>query len=218
MSQLLSLNKASGGQLKKSKVGIIGMGRLGQQISIMLLGFRPDIFYYDIKEKIDFLEPSLEPILDRVDSIGKLFEICDNVLILATQQEDGSPIVTKEHIDCIDDDRGVLLINVSRGSNLCPDALMYGLNNEKLVGASLDVTDSYSDGVLERFKKYRQLWLSGHIAGKSVASRMATDDYVFKKLAIWAVKKGFVRDVTARELMEEEQNIREMRINNNDLN
>lgn len=197
VQQLLSLVKMNRLQLTGSNIGIIGMGRIGQQVTKMLLGFNPDIRYYDVKEEVKFFDEDLGQMVERVD-LDTLFKKSNTVIISATAND--KSIVTKEHMDLING--GVILINVSRGINLDADVLLYGVNKDKIIAASLDVVDSYTDKQLAELKAAeheRDIYLTSHLAGKALPARYITDMYVFKKLVGWAEARNLIKGVPNHE-------------------
>ena len=90
--------------------------------------------------------------------------------------------------------RTSMIINVSRGSVINQDDLIYSLQNKKIAGAALDVFDN-EPKINNKFKKLQNILLSPHNASATLETRnkMATlSKENIKDLLIRKRKKNFI--------------------------
>lgn len=121
-------NKMSGCMLKDKKIGIIGMGRIGQRVASLLQGFGVEIAYTDIvKKNLPYSYMSKEALLEWADIISIHSSAC----------EEGKYIIGEEDIQHMKKD--AYLVNTSRGKFVDEGALYQALKEQRLQGAALDV-------------------------------------------------------------------------------
>jgi lactate dehydrogenase-like 2-hydroxyacid dehydrogenase len=117
--------KASG-----KRVGILGLGRIGQVIARRLEGFDCEISYHS--------RNPVEGVGYRyADSPRELAAGCDVLIVAAAGGPDSAKLVDAGVIDAIGPDG--YLINIARGSVVDEDALVAALLAGRLAGAGLDV-------------------------------------------------------------------------------
>lgn len=121
-------NKMSGCMLKDKKIGIIGMGRIGQRVASLLQGFGVEIAYTDIvKKDLPYSYMTKEALLEWADIISIHSSTC----------EEGKYIIGEEDIRHMKKD--AYLVNTSRGKFVDEGALYQALKEHRLQGAALDV-------------------------------------------------------------------------------
>lgn len=120
----------SGTELYEKTLGIIGMGRIGQEVAKRALAFGMKIIAYDIVEVqtgLDVQQVSWEELLSQADMI---------TLHLPLTEETKHLISDKEFEKMKE---GVILINASRGGTVDEPALLRALESGKVRAAALDV-------------------------------------------------------------------------------
>ncbi len=120
-------NKYSGIELSGKTLGIIGFGRIGKALAGKASALGMNIVYYDKSRNENNLYTymSLNELLVKADFIS--------VHVSATDK----PLIGKDEIDMMKD--GVIIINTARGGVIDEEALLNGLNGNKLGGAGIDV-------------------------------------------------------------------------------
>lgn len=120
-------NKMSGCMLKDKKVGIIGIGRIGQRVASLLQAFGAEIAYTDIEKKDT-----------SYSFMGKreLLEWSDIVSIHSSACDEGY-IIGKEDFRYMK--KEAYLVNTSRGKFIDEEALYQALKDHRIQGAALDV-------------------------------------------------------------------------------
>ncbi len=136
--------KYSGGlQVRGRTLGIIGFGRIGQELARIAMGVGMKVLASDLEEKdvnINIPVPdnntvSLTMHLKTV-SFEKILRESDFISIHVPGGKTGS-LINNEEISRMKD--GVFLINTARGGVINEDALLAALDSGKVGGAALDV-------------------------------------------------------------------------------
>jgi len=120
----------SGTELYEKTLGIIGMGRIGQEVAKRALAFGMKTIAYDIVEvqtDLDVQQVSWEELLSQADMI---------TLHLPLTEETKHMISDKEFEKMKE---GVILINASRGGTVDEPALLRALKSGKVRAAAMDV-------------------------------------------------------------------------------
>lgn len=123
---------SAGFELSGKTLGIIGFGRIGQKLCQMAKGVGMDVIAYDVYH-VDGIEQQLGMRYAELDEVLASADI----LSLHTPAIDGKPLVREETIAKMKD--GVVIINTSRGGNVCEADLIAALDSGKVKAAGLDV-------------------------------------------------------------------------------
>ncbi len=113
-----------------SRVGILGLGRIGSAIAQRLEAFDCDIAYHNRRKRSDTSYRYASSPLTLANSV--------DVLVIATSSgKDAPPLVGRDVLDALGPEG--YLINIARGSVVDEDALVDLLSRGELAGAGLDV-------------------------------------------------------------------------------
>ena len=116
--------------LSNKKVGIIGLGRIGQAIAKRCDAFDMDVSYFGRNRKSQFA-------YNYYDDLVKMATDMDFLIAAVPGGKETENIVNADIFNALGD-KGYF-INISRGSVVDEDALVYALQNYKIAGAGLDV-------------------------------------------------------------------------------
>lgn len=119
----------SGMEIQGKVLGIIGFGRIGQALAQKAKGLGMTVIFYDKKKKTDPKYPyrELEALLQESDFISIHTDSVKR------------PVIGREEVEKMK--RGVFLINAARGNVFDEEALLYGLESNRIGGLGLDVFD-----------------------------------------------------------------------------
>jgi len=120
----------SGIELYEKTLGIIGMGRIGQELARRAIAFGMKIIAYDVIEiqaDLEFRQVSLDELLAEADIISLHIPLTDKTRHMISSQE----------FEKMKD--GVIIINASRGGTVDENALLKALAQGKVRAAGLDV-------------------------------------------------------------------------------
>ena len=145
-TEFKSLKKkyGKGIELRGKTMGIVGLGRIGQQTAKYALGLGMKVIGTDAFAKEVTIDLGIEGIdasvtLNSVDFETVLAE-SDFISLHVPAQADGKPVIGKAEIEKMKE--GVILINLARGGIISEIDLLEGLNNGKVRGAAIDVYDN----------------------------------------------------------------------------
>lgn len=120
----------SGTELYGKTLGIIGIGRIGQELAKRALAFGMKVIAYDVidvKTDLNVKQVSLEELIAQADIITLHVPLTEKTKHLISDAE----------FEKMKD--GVIIINVSRGGTLDEEALLRALESGKIRAAALDV-------------------------------------------------------------------------------
>lgn len=153
------------------RVGVLGLGHIGQAVAKRLLGFDMWIGYTDLHE---------EPV--PYTYFGDLLTLAHNVQVLIVTAPGGSSthgIVNQQVLEALGPEG--ILINVGRGSVVDQPALIDALSSGRIAGAGLDV---FADEphVPDELRSMTTVVLEPHQAGATVESRAAVTELILRNL------------------------------------
>lgn len=133
---------ADGSQVSGRTLGIIGFGRIGQELARLAMGIGMQVLATDINDiEIDILvgTPDIQNAALAVKIKTVSFEkvLRDSDFISVHVPSIGRALIGTEEISRMQD--GVYLINTSRGGVIDEEALLTALDSGKVAGAALDV-------------------------------------------------------------------------------
>jgi D-3-phosphoglycerate dehydrogenase len=151
------------GQLLSGKqVGIVGLGRIGYRVAILLDAFGCKINYYDPWVKIKVPERWLSD-----STLEQLLMKSDIVSLHLPPQKNGKPLLDEISLNQIK--KGAIIINTARGSLIDEEALIKALLSGHIGAAGLDVLpeEPYNGKLLE----FSQVIMTPHVASNTNESR-----------------------------------------------
>ncbi|WP_091661004.1 2-hydroxyacid dehydrogenase [Alteribacillus iranensis] len=126
----------TGQDIHHSRLGIIGMGRIGEAVARRGTGFRMDIVYHNRSRK-----PEAErDIGARYVELDELLETSDFVCVTAPYTKETHHIIDKDALHKMKE--SAILVNSSRGGTVDEDALYDALKHGSIRGAGLDVFEN----------------------------------------------------------------------------
>lgn len=143
--KVLKKKYAKGVELRGKTIGIIGFGRIGQNLAKYALGCGMDVLAYDKFEynptiKLDFANGASINIDVKKASFEELLAKSDYISLHVPMQEDGSAVINEKEIALMKD--GVRIVNAARGGVINEDALIEALESGKIAYAGLDVYEN----------------------------------------------------------------------------
>jgi len=124
-----------GREVHGTKLGIIGMGRIGEQVAKRARGFEMSVRYHNRRRRED-VESSLGV---RYASFHELLGESDVVMLCVPLTRETRGMIDAAALAMMK--RTAILVNISRGPVVEMDALSDALQNKQIDAAALDVTD-----------------------------------------------------------------------------
>jgi len=159
-------------QVSGKRLGIIGMGRVGQIMARRARGFDMQIHYYNRKR----LPPEAELGAIYHASVEALLPHCDFLSIHCPATPETHHLLNRERIALLPDE--AVVVNTARGAVVDDDALIEALQSGKLFSAGLDVFNG-EPHIDPRYKTLDNTFLLPHIGS---ATRETRDGMGFRAL------------------------------------
>jgi D-3-phosphoglycerate dehydrogenase len=171
-------DRFKGHELAGKRLGILGLGRIGEKVAAYGTTFGMQVGAYDPYRK-DAL-----PGVVMKNTMDLLFNDTDVLSIhVPLNSETESMIGTKEIYAL---PKGSYLINTARGAIMDENALLDALLSEHLAGAALDVMSGERTGeispLIEYARTHSNLLITPHIGGATYESMRATEVFMARKL------------------------------------
>ena len=122
-----------GKQLTGSRLGILGMGRIGRALAKLARAFGMEIHYRNRSR----LSPEDEMNAKYHENIKSLFSVSDFLSICCPATKETENIINKESLEYFP--KGAIITNVARGDMINDEAMIEALNNRKIYAVGLDV-------------------------------------------------------------------------------
>jgi len=121
-------------QLSRRNLGIIGFGRIGKRVSEYGRSFGMRVFSYDpYLKSAEIASQGVIPVAELKD----LLQVCDVVILSATQLLGAKPILDRAEIEYFK--HGSILINTARGGLWNESAIAQALISGRIQGVGVDV-------------------------------------------------------------------------------
>lgn len=160
--------------IRGRKVGILGLGRIGQTIAKMTEMFGAEVHYHSRSRKG---APYLH-----FDNLADMARKVDVLFVITPGGEGTRHLVNAEVMDALGPEG--ILINVARGSVVDEAALVEALKDGRLGAAGLDVFED-EPRIPEALKAMENVVLLPHIGSATVETRQAMGDLVCDNLDAW---------------------------------
>lgn len=165
-------------EIRGKKIGIIGYGNIGAQLSVVAEAIGFDVYYYDMVEKLALGNAtkckSLEELLRKVDIISMHVD----------GRRENLNFIGEKEFDMMKD--GVIFLNLSRGHVVDIDALVKNIQSGKIIGAGVDVFPEEPKTNSESFESplrgLPNVILTPHIGGSTEEAQANIGNFVPGKI------------------------------------
>ena len=164
--QSFGMGEFLGLQVTGKRLGIFGMGRIGQAHAQRARGFNMQILYSNRSR----LKPELELGARYFADLKEMLPYCDILAIHAPASAATEKVINAETLALLP--KGAVLVNTARGSLIDEGALLDALKSGHLFAAGLDVFRSEPD-FDTRFAELPNVFLTPHIGSATVETRNA---------------------------------------------
>ena len=139
----LKKNYAGGSELKGKTLGIVGFGRIGQEVAKIAIGVGMNVIFYDLHNKeaeikIDFFDGSSKKFKLNSSSFNELLKESDFISLHVPAQKDY--IIGEKEFSVMKQGSGI--INASRGGVIDEESLIKYIENKNLSFAGLDTFEN----------------------------------------------------------------------------
>ena len=155
-----------GTQVTGKRLGIIGMGRVGQVTAKRARGFDMEIHYHNRKQLSSGTEAGaiFHPNLD------DMLPLCDFLALQCPNTAETQDLLNAERIARLPD--GAIVVNSARGAVVDEDALIAALKSGKIAAAGLDVYKN-EPSIRKDFAELDNVFLLPHVGSATKETRDA---------------------------------------------
>lgn len=169
-----------GHRIGGKRLGIVGMGRIGQAVAMRARAFGLSVHYHNRRRLPAVLEAQLaatwHPDLDAM--LGAV----DILTIHTPRNADSENLIDRRRIGLLG--AHVYVINASRGGILDEDALVEALEGGRLAGAGLDVWN-HEPAIDPRLLALPNVVMTPHMGSATMEGRVASGERVIANIRAW---------------------------------
>ncbi len=168
-------NFLMGKQLSDSRLGILGMGRIGRAVAERARSFGMKIHYHNRTR----LNKDLEKGAIYHDSLKSLLSVSDFFSINCPATKETKNILNDETINFFPD--GAVISNSARGDMINDDAMVKALKSGKIFSLGLDVYNGEPD-IHPDYLKLPNVFILPHLGSSTIKTRTAMADLAIKNM------------------------------------
>lgn len=161
----------AGGDLHRTTLGIVGMGRIGRAVTRRARGFDMNVVYTSPSE-VDVDAERLE--------LADLLSGADHVVLCVRLDDTTQGLISVDELAAMKST--AYLVNVARGPVVDTDALVEALAAGEIAGAALDVTDPEPLPGDHPLLEFDNCLVVPHIASASISTRMRMSQLAVENL------------------------------------
>jgi len=155
-----------GKQLTGTRLGILGMGRIGQKIAKIAKSLGMVIHYHNRSK----LKAEKEDGAIYHDNIKSLFAVSDVLSICCPATKETENMINKETVEYFP--KGAIITNVARGDIIEDEALIDALNRRKIYAVGLDVYKN-EPNLNSGYLKIKTAFILPHLGSATKDTRIA---------------------------------------------
>lgn len=172
-------NKTAKGsrEVRGKKLGIVGYGNIGKQLSVLAEAMGMQVYYYDLADRLSLGNAK------KCHTLEDLLAISDVVSLHLDDNANNKNFISEKEINAMKD--GAVLINLSRGFVVDIKALKTALESGKLSGAAVDVfpVEPRANGSFEtELMGVPNVILTPHVGGSTEEAQKDIADFVPGKI------------------------------------
>ena len=170
-----------GGRIGGRRIGILGMGRIGQAVAKRAAAFGMQIHYHNRKK----LRPEQEEALEATywESLDQMVARMDVVVVSCPHTPSTFHLLNARRLKLMKPD--AVLVNVSRGEVVDENALTRMLRAGELAGAGLDVFENAHD-INPRLRELPNVVLLPHMGSATIEGRVEMGEKVIINIKTFA--------------------------------
>ena len=165
-------------EIRGKKLGIIGYGNIGAQLSVVAEAMGMDVYYFDIEERLMLGNAT------KCNSLDELLQLADVVTLHVDGRPENSHMIGAAEFDKMKD--GVVFVNLSRGHVVEIEALKKAVESGKVRGTAVDVFPteplSNQDEFVSDLRGLPNTILTPHIGGSTLEAQANIADFVPGKI------------------------------------
>ena len=165
-------------ETRGKKLGIVGYGNIGSQLSVLAESMGMEVFLYDVAMKLPLGNAT------QLDTLEELMSSCDVISLHVPETPQTKNMISARQLDWMHD--RAVLINASRGSVVERDALAQVLQDNQIAGAAIDVFPqeprSNAEEFLSPLRQFDNCIITPHVGGSTMEAQKNIGVEVAEKL------------------------------------
>ncbi len=165
-------------EIRGKKLGIIGYGNIGAQLSVLAENMGMKVYYYDREEKLALGNAT------KCKSMRELLELADVITLHVDGREANTKIIGEQEFRLMKN--GVIFLNLSRGHVVDVKALRENILSGKVAGCSVDVYPhepiSNEEEFISELRGLPNTILTPHIGGSTAEAQENIGNFVPGKM------------------------------------
>jgi len=183
-------------ETRGKKLGIVGYGNIGSQLSVLAEGMGMKVYLYDVMTKLPLGNAT------QLDSLEELMSECDVISLHVPETPQTQNMIAAKQIAWMRSE--AILINASRGTVVDIDALATALLDKKIAGAAIDVfpvePKSNDEEFISKLREFDNCILTPHVGGSTMEAQENIGVEVSEKLAKYSDNGSSVTSVNFPEV------------------
>lgn len=165
-------------EIRGKKLGIIGYGNIGSQLSVLAESLGMHIYFYDTIEKLHLGNAK------KCNTLDELLQISDIVTVHVDGRLENEHLIGKKELSLMRDN--AIFINLSRGHVVDLGALVASLKSGKFLGVGIDVFPYEPKNNQEEFvnelRSFENVILTPHIGGSTEEAQLNIGEFVARRI------------------------------------
>lgn len=165
-------------EIRGKKLGIVGYGNIGSQLSVVAEALGMQVYYYDVIEKLQLGNAK------KCHSLDELLAIADIVTLHVDGRKENTNLISEREFALMKEN--TIFINSSRGHVVDIKALVNNLKQNKFLGVAVDVfpyePKDNQEEFINELRGLDNVILTPHIGGSTEEAQLNIADFVAKRI------------------------------------
>ena len=165
-------------EVRGKKLGIVGYGNIGAQLSVLAEALGMQVYYYDLMERLQLGNAR------KCETLEELLSTVDIVSLHTDGREENTSLIGEREFGLMKDK--VIFLNLSRGHIVDIDALVANLESGKILGAAVDVfpyePKNNQEEFVTKLRGFPNVILTPHVGGSTEEAQYNIGDFVAKRI------------------------------------
>ncbi len=161
-------------EVRGKKLGLIGYGNIGTQLSVLAEALGMEVYYYDVVEKLQLGNAK------KCKKLHDLLEICDFISLHVDGRATNKNLFGEDEFKAMKE--GVIFCNMSRGHVVDIQALVKYIKNGKVRGCAIDVfpyePKTNNEEFINELRGLDNVILTPHIGGSTEEAQFNIGQFV----------------------------------------
>ena len=165
-------------EIRGKKLGLIGYGNIGTQLSVVAEALGMEVYFYDLVEKLSLGNAK------RCKTLDELLKITDIITLHVDGRKTNENIIGEREFEQMKE--GVVFLNLARGHVVDVEALVKNIKSGKIRGAAVDVyphePKTNNEEFISELRGLPNVILTPHIGGSTEEAQENIGNFVPNKI------------------------------------